>query len=167
MKSVHYTQIAPQIQEALSHGGAFLSAKHQNSINTMTIGWAFFGPSWKKDCFVAMVRKSRHTHAMIEESGVFTVSIPAPGTLREQLALCGSKSGRDMDKFAAAGLTPVSGSQVDCPIVGECAFHMECRVVLTQDMTPDRLDAAIDKSAYAKGDYHTLYFGEILRCYES
>lgn len=167
MKQIHYTQAAARLDEGLKKGGVFLTVKDADKVNTMTIGWAFFGTSWRKDCFVAMVRASRHTHGMLDHSGVFTVSVPASGELRKELALCGSKSGRNVDKFAEAGLTAQAGQALDCPVVGECALHLECRVVHAQDMTPERLDGAIRSAAYAEGDYHTLYFGEIVACYEA
>ena len=37
--------------------------------------------------------------------------------------------------------------------------------MLIQDMTPDRMDPALIQGTYAAGDYHTMFFGEILRCY--
>jgi len=52
---------------------------------------------------------------------------------------CGIVSGRDADKFAAAGLTAVPGSVVDAPLVAECPFNVECRVVGIQEMGEYRL----------------------------
>lgn len=76
--------------------GAFLMVDG----NPMTIGWAQFGVIWGRPVCTVFVRHSRHTHALLEKSNVFTVSVPAAGTMREALAYCGSHSGRDGDKLA-------------------------------------------------------------------
>ena len=54
---------------------------------------------------------------------------------------------------------------MDAPIVGECGLHYECRVVLTQEMTEDRMAPEVLRTAYPRRDLHTIYFGEIMTCY--
>ena len=54
---------------------------------------------------------------------------------------------------------------MSAPIIGECGLHFECRTLLRQDMTPDRMDPSLAKGVYGAGDFHTMFFGEILRCY--
>lgn len=74
------------------------------------------------------LRKSRHTHAAIVERRAFTVNIP-PTELVGQADFCGIASGRTVDKFGAAGLTPKRGEFVDAPLVGEFPVCMECRLL--------------------------------------
>jgi flavin reductase (DIM6/NTAB) family NADH-FMN oxidoreductase RutF len=74
------------------------------------------------------IRPSRFSHRIIRESECFTVNIPTREILR-QVDLCGVVSGRDGDKFARSGLTPMDGSAVDAPIVAECPVNFECRVI--------------------------------------
>ena len=112
-----------------------------------------------------MVRPSRHTYQMIEASGEFTVSLPLKD-MKAALGICGSKSGRDTDKFAAAGLKPTPARQIKTPVIEGCGLHYECRVVFKQTMDPAQLDQSITEEKYASGDFHTLYFGEILACYK-
>ena len=167
MKQIHYTEGAARFGLAMEKGGAFLTVKGADGrANTMTIGWAYIGYSWRKPGLVVMVRPSRYSYAMLAETGVFTVSVPALGTLGEQLRLCGTVSGRDGDKFALAGLTAAPAQSIDCPIVAECPLHFECRVSYTQDMVPNALNEAIDASCYGQKDYHAMFFGEIVACYE-
>ena len=67
----------------------------------MTIGWAFFGPAWRKRLFIAMVRPQRHTFGLMEKAEEFTVSIPTTRPLKEELAFAGSRSGRESLIYAS------------------------------------------------------------------
>ena len=144
--------------------GAFLTVRAGDRLNTMTIGWATIGFCWQKPVFMVVVRDSRHTFGIIEEAADFTVTIPS-GDMHKETLFCGTKSGRDMDKFAACGLTTASSRQAVSPIIDLPGLHFECRIVYKNAMDPAHLvpDYA---SLYPQKDYHTLYFGEILACYE-
>ncbi len=144
--------------------GAFLTTKHADKTNTMTIGWGSIGYIWKMPIFMVMVRPSRFTHQLLESNNEFTVSIPSPA-LSSALGICGTKSGKDLDKIAAAGLTLQNGRQVSVPVIGNCLQHYECRVVFKQDMTDKELNSQIKTAFYSAGDYHTLYFAEIVTTY--
>lgn len=134
--------------------------------NAMTIGWGTVGIIWGKPIFVVLVRPSRYTHGLMEQTEDFTVNVPS-AELREAVAFCGSKSGRDYDKFAEKGLTAVPGKKVKSPIIDECVIHYECKVVHKNDVLKDELAGAIVSSAYPAGDFHTIYYGEILSVYAS
>ena len=84
------------------------------------------------------VRASRHTMRLIEASREFTVNIPAVG-MEAIVDYCGIVSGDDIDKFAGAGLTPVKGAVVSAPVVAECPFNIECRVVDIRELGEYRL----------------------------
>jgi flavin reductase (DIM6/NTAB) family NADH-FMN oxidoreductase RutF len=73
------------------------------------------------------VAHSRHTWALLKAEGEFVVNVPTEGQL-EAVRACGRLSGRDGDKFAEAGLTPVPSAAVAAVSVAECAAHIECRV---------------------------------------
>lgn len=78
------------------------------------------------------VAPQRYSHKLIEESGEFVVNVPSI-TLKRQMELCGSRSGKDLDKFAAAGLTPIPSLKVKPPRIKECFGHLECKVVQTHE----------------------------------
>ena len=147
--------------------GAFLMVDG----NPMTIGWAQFGVIWGRPVCTVFVRHSRHTHALLEKSNVFIVSVPAAGTMREALAYCGSHSGRDGDKLAACGLSLLAPRAGGAAPLDGCAIHFECRVVFRAESDLDCLEPGLrarfygDNQATADGDPHTLYFGEILAAY--
>lgn len=163
MKEVNYLEYADKAIEVLSKG-AFLTTAADGQVNTMTIAWGSIGFVWAKPVFMAMVRPSRHTYQLIEKSGEFTVSIPL-NDMQQALALCGTKSGRDMDKMAAAGLSTLPGQKVSTPAIAGCGLHFECKVLYKQAMTSENLETEINSKKYGTGDYHTLYFGEIVSAY--
>ena len=96
---------------------------------------------------IICVGESRYSHKLIEETGAFVVNIPTKDLL-EQVELCGSESGRYLDKFEASGLTAKPAKTVKPPIIEECIGHLECRVV----------------NKFSAGD-HTIFVGEVLAAY--
>ncbi len=73
------------------------------------------------------VRSERYSHGLIENTGEFVVNIPGEDLL-EATDRCGHVSGRDVDKFAAFGLTPEPATEVKTPLIAECPVNMECKV---------------------------------------
>ena len=90
------------------------------------------------------VSPRRHSHDLIARSGEFVVNVPAI-ELEKEMHFCGVRSGRDVDKFAETGLTPVPAKRVRPPLIEECFGHLECRVV----------------QSHVCGD-HTLFVAEVL-----
>ena len=164
MKDLDYMTIAEDAIKKIKKG-AFLTVKAGNALNTMTIGWATFGFIWQKPIMMVAVRSSRHTFGIIEAAGDFTVTVPT-GDMDKEIALCGSKSGRALDKFKA-GLETSKGMKVVSPIIKTPGYHYECKIVYKTAMNPAYLDKNYDTSLYPLKDYHTLYFGEIMACYET
>ena len=160
-----YTDYLKETNKMLGHGGLLLaSVDAQGKPNAMTIGWGTIGTIWGKPIFIVMVRPSRHTFSLIESSGDFTVNVPAPN-LKDKVSFCGTVSGRDHDKFKEKELTAVHGKQVKSPIIQECSIHYECKVVHKNDVIPDELSDDIRNRAYRNGDFHRIFFGEILAVY--
>jgi flavin reductase (DIM6/NTAB) family NADH-FMN oxidoreductase RutF len=163
MKDLNYMAIAEDAIKRIKKG-AFLTVKAGDRLNVMTIGWAAFGLVWQKPIMMVAVRSSRHTFGIIEKADDFTVTVPT-GDMDKAIALCGSKSGRDMDKFKMAGLETGTGMKVASPIIKARGYQFECRIVYKSAMNPAYLDDRYDTSLYPEKDYHTLYFGEIVACY--
>ncbi len=160
-----YTDYLKETNKMLGQGGLLLaSVDDQGNPNAMTIGWGTVGIIWGKPIFVVLVRPSRYTHGLIEITDDFTVNVPPP-ELADKVLYFGTVSGRDQDKFKAKGLTTTPGKKVKSPIVEECVIHYECRVVHKNDVIPDELTEEIRNSAYPQGDFHRIYFGEILAVY--
>ncbi|MEW6670085.1 MAG: flavin reductase family protein [Thermodesulfobacteriota bacterium] len=165
MKTVDYMSVADDSVKKIKKG-AFLTVKSGDRLNTMAIGWTTFGFVWRKPIMMVAVRLTRHTYDIIEKAGNFTVTVPLEDMSRE-IAFCGSKSGRDYDKFKECRLKTAESRQVASPIIAVKGRHYECRIVYKSAMDPAHLDKDMDQSLYPQKDYHTLYFGEILDCYET
>ena len=162
---VHYTHDLDKTLGALTRGGILLaSTKRSGESNTMTIGWGTVGTIWGKEIFVVMVRPSRYTHEFIEDSGEFTVNVPTPD-MKKWVAYAGTKSGRDGDKFAEFGMTISPGQKVSAVTIDACPLVYECKVVHKNEVIPANLDPDITSRSYPRGDFHTVYFGEILGVY--
>ena len=165
MKNLNYMNIAEDAIKKIKKG-AFLTVKSADAFSTMTIGWATFGFIWQKPIMMVAVRPTRHTFGIIEKSSDFTVTIPS-GDMSKAIAFCGSKSGRDVDKFKMCSLETADGQNVASPIIKVPGIHFECKIVYKSAMNPTHLDKNLDKAIYPQKDYHTLYFGEIQACYET
>lgn len=150
--------------------GILLTTKADGKVNSMTIGWGFLGIQWAKPIFVVLVRQSRHTKKMLDENPEFTVNIPLGAIDKNILGVCGTKSGRDMDKIAELGLTLEEGETVSVPAIKELPLTLECKVIYKQDQDPKAITPEDDTRFYAKGtanegDYHTAYYGQITAAY--
>lgn len=164
MKTIDYMSVAEKALARIKKG-AFLTVKAGEDLNTMTIGWATLGFVWTKPIFMVAVRDSRYTFGIMERAKDFTVSVPMTD-MRDEVMFCGTKSGRDYDKFKECGIKAGSAKKTLSPIIETPGIHFECRIVFKAAMDPALLDAEYDAKLYPEKDYHTLYFGEILECYE-
>lgn len=139
--------------------GAFLMVNG----NPMTIGWGQFGVLWGKPTFTVYVRKSRFTHDLLEKSNTFTVSVPSHGTLKKELALCGTKSGRDLNKMQALNASFFANRFGAQNGFSGCKYHIECRILLRSELDETAIEnETLQKRYYPNGDSHTMYVGEIL-----
>ena len=163
MHNKGYLENADQMMERIKKG-AFLTVRADDKVNTMTIGWATLGYIWQRPICMIAVRDSRHTFSLLEKTDNFTVTVPAPNTYHDAVMLCGSKSGRDTDKFKECALRQKTAQLVQSPIIDIPGNHYECRIVYKSAMDSTFMNPELEK-LYPKKDYHTLYFGEILACY--
>ncbi len=165
LKNIDALAIGDKIVQSLKPS-VFLTTAAEGKINTMVIGWGAIGVMWGKPVFTAMVRKSRYSWELLEKSNEFTVSIPTHD-MKEALKICGTKSGRDIDKFTAAALMPQAGQKIKTPVLAGAGIHLECKVLYKQDMQPENMDKAEKERWYGDGgDWHTMYFAEIVASYE-
>ncbi|MDD3270462.1 MAG: flavin reductase, partial [Syntrophomonadaceae bacterium] len=104
---------------------------------------------------------------LLQKAQEFTLSIPLDNEMKKPLAIAGSSSGRDIDKFSTLKLKAQAGKCISSPVIGDCGLIYECRVIYRQSMDPDMLNQDIREKFYASEDYHVMYFGEILACYSN
>ena len=167
-KHIDIFDYAGAVCKAMSRG-ILLTTKRGEEVNTMTIGWGTVGIEWGKPVFVAYVRESRHTRVLLDETGEFTVNIPIDGIDRNIIAVCGTKSGRDLNKIEALNLTLEEPDQISVPGIKELPLTIECKVLFRNVQDESRLPEPIRSRFYTGGsneaDYHIAYYAEILSAY--
>jgi len=153
------------VMELLRDPGLLLvSSDADGNPNVMTIGWAQLGIVWGKPIMSVFVRPSRFTYDRVDTTGDFTVNVP-PAGMADVVQYCGTVSGRDEDKFVTRDLTVVPAKQVASSVIEECVLHYECSVVHKNDLDPSTLAPGIARSAYPDGDFHRVFFGEVVAVY--
>lgn len=145
-----------------------LAAGNEGGWNAMTVAWGHLGAIWGRPgrpgslpTAVVYVRPSRYTKEFMDREGQFTLSLFGPER-RKALAAIGSRSGRDGDKCAEAGLSPVfDGGTVyldGAKLVLVCWKLYQAPLAAEGFVEPGLLDAN-----YPERDLHEMYVGEITR----
>ncbi len=129
--------------------------------NPMTVSWGGFGTLWQRPVVTVYVRPTRHTYSLLVAHPEFTLNF-LPEELHDALDLCGTRSGRETDKWEAAGLGKSPGRRVAVPRVAEAVLSFECRVLATLDVDPRRFLEPEIEELYPARDYHRAFFGEVL-----
>ncbi len=145
--------------------------------NFLTVAWTGTICTNPAMCYIS-VRPERYSHALICETMEFTINLTTAGMAR-MTDLAGVKSGRDIDKWAVTGFTPLPGVAVRCPMIEESPLSIECRVmeivrlgshdmfiaevvnVVADDRWIDAATGAFDLAAaglmaYSHGGYYAL-----------
>ncbi len=163
-KTVDAFDYAQEICKAVKQG-VLLTTRADGKVNTMTIAWGNIGMIWGRPVFIAYVRQSRHTKAMLEANGEFTVNVPVGEFDNKILGFCGTKSGRDVDKIEAMGLHLEEPETISVPGIHELPLTLECKVIYKQDQVLSDIPEDVIARYYPKPDHHTIYYGEILNAY--
>lgn len=134
----------------------------ERGYNTMTASWGHLGHIWGFDTSVIYVRPQRYTKQFVDREEKYTLCF-FPG-YKKEMGYLGTKSGRDEDKVAAVGLTPVFGNGFT--YFAEASLVLVCRKLYQAPLKEEYfLDKRIVTDDYPKKDFHDLYVGEILEVY--
>ena len=137
-----------------------ITAGTEDKCNTMTASWGGLGVLWGKPVATVYIRPQRYTMEFVEGSEFFTLAFFGE-EYRKALALCGSKSGRDVDKVKECGFT-VMEAEGGAPYFAQAELVLVCKKAYWQDMDPAHfLDPEIE-THYAQRDYHRIFIGEIV-----
>ena len=162
MKEINIRDIRKSAAELISDGWGLVTAGNEEKFNTMTVSWGALGEIWGKDAAFVFIRPQRYTFEFIEREEIFTLAFFSE-EYKDALKICGSKSGRDIDKIAATGLTPVftyGGVTFE-----EAEYTVICRKMASQFIDPSGFEDKDIEKNYPSGDYHKVYIGEILKVY--
>ncbi len=97
MERIEINQLSENFIEAVGKEWMLITAGVLENFNMMTASWGGMGYLWNKPVAFIFVRPERYTYEFIEKSDYFTLSFL--GKLRKVYNICGSKSGRDIDKL--------------------------------------------------------------------
>ncbi len=164
---MRFTEISPyELENSLKLIGKdwmLITAEDNDKVNAMTASWGCMGVLWNKPVAVGFIRPQRHTFALAEAEQRISIAF-LDERYRSALNVCGTKSGRDCDKLALAGLTAEELCGV--PVIGEARLVLICRKLYVGDIQEQGF---VDKSLlsnYKNGDYHRMYVWEIEHAYK-
>lgn len=162
-KNIEVESIRENFFKAMAKDWMLLCAGDIQSYNMMTAAWATYGILWNKPVAISYVRPERHTFQFTEKNSFFTINF-FPEKYKYVLDLCGSRSGRDINKMKIEGLHPVQTKQGNV-IFNEASLAIECEKKYYDDIKPGNfLDPSI-KNLYLSNDYHRFYIGEIINAW--
>lgn len=163
-----------QILQSLSKG-ILLTTAADGRVNTMTIAWGFLGIDWNAPIFATLVRTNRFSRTLLDKNPEFTINAPVGPHDRKILGVAGTKSGWDMDKITALGLTLVKPEKVSVPALLEFPLTLECQVIYRKQQDPDAIPREIREAYHPQHvdsrvaginrDYHIAYYGAIVAAY--
>ena len=103
-----------------------VSSSHKRKDSIITLAWGGTCSSSPPTVGIA-IRKNRFSYDLIANSKEFVVNIPTTEML-EEVELCGTKSGRDIDKWKECNFTKKKSTVVKTPFIQECPVSMECKL---------------------------------------
>ncbi len=156
-KEINAKELKENFIRLISEEWSLITAGDESGYNMMTASWGFAGEMWGNDAVMAVVRPQRYTMEFIEKSDYFTLSFY--GDNKAVHKVCGSMSGRDVNKTELTGLTPVFD--------GNSVYFKQARLVIIckkQYVQPMEEEFFTDREClkwYDNRDYHYMIIGKI------
>ena len=156
-KEISAREIDGNLVKAISEEWMLISAGDESGYNMMTASWGFAGEMWGNDAVVAMVRPQRYTMEFLEKSDYFTLSFY--GDKKDIHKVCGSMSGRDVNKTELTGLTPVFGD--NSVYFSEARLVLVCKKQYVDLLKEEKFTDLSPLKWYDNKDYHYMIIGKI------
>ena len=139
--------------DRIKNGWMLITAEHNGRANTMTASWGTLGVLWGRPVISLYVRPQRFTYSLLKESKRFSVSFLGE-EYRNAMRICGSLSGRQIDKFKAADLSCAHFGTV--PYVYESEQVMICKKLYSDILRKDKFTSSEPLVHYRdnQNDYH-------------
>ena len=160
MKKIDVKDLKQNVFSLIGDQWMLITAGTAEKCNTMTASWGGLGVFWGSPAATCYIRPQRYTKEFVDREEYFTLSF-FDESYRPQLSLCGSKSGRDVDKVKECGFT-VKTAECGAPYFEEASLVLVCRKRFAQPMDPQRMPEDVKERWYPQKDYHTMYIGEIV-----
>ena len=160
-KEITPNEITKNPFEMIGKDWLLLTAGNEQSLNTMTVSWGGVGVLWGKNVVFTFIRPQRYTLEFIDREDYFTLS-GFGGDYKKELTLCGTATGRDIDKVEQTGLTPCFNTEA--PYFEQAKTVLVCKKLYKQKIQPECfIDKSLDSTNYQAGDYHEVFVGEIVK----
>lgn len=167
MKKISVDALNDNFFESIGKEWMLVTSGTAGRFNMMTASWGCVGWLWNKPVAIIFIRPERFTHEFVEKEEKLTLSFLGKGAdMRSVYNICGSQSGRDIDKVAETGLTPLA-TDCGCVTFEQSRLTLECAKLYKDRINPEHfIDSSINKwYGDGKGGFHDVYVLEILNVY--
>lgn len=163
-EEIKFCEIKENLTKTLAEDWALVTAGDTNGYNTMTVSWGAFGELWGQDTATIYIRPQRYTEEFLNKNDYFSICF-FPSELKQQIhSVCGSKSGRDVDKVKEAKIT--TAFDENAPYFEEARIVLICRKTAKANFTPEQfIDDSIAQKWYPQNDFHNIYYGTIEKAF--
>jgi flavin reductase (DIM6/NTAB) family NADH-FMN oxidoreductase RutF len=166
MKEISFSELSFNPMTMIAKEWMLVTAGNETrGYNTMTASWGHLGSIWGHGgglpTAVIYLRPQRYTKEFVDREELFTISV-FPEEYKKDLGYLGRVSGRDEDKVAATGLTPVF--EEDCTYFRQAKLVLVCRKLYQSTLQEDGfIDKSILSEHYPTRDLHDMYIGQIIK----
>ena len=160
MRKIDLKALDKNVFSAIADQWMLITAGTADRCNTMTASWGGLGVIWGSPAATCYIRPQRYTKEFVDREEYFTLTFFGE-EYRKALQLCGSRSGREVDKVKECGFT-VRAAECGAPYFEEAELVLVCRKRFAQPMDPANIPQNVKDKFYPEQDYHTLYIGEIV-----
>lgn len=149
--------------ELIGNEWMLITAGDLQNHNTMTASWGGVGIMWNNPVVTTYIRPQRYTKEFIDREKYFTVSF-YDNQFKPALQLCGTKSGREINKTKESGLTPkIFGQSI---AFEQAKLVIVCEKQYVQQIDPKSfIDCQIIDNSYPNDDFHFMYISKIVETY--
>jgi flavin reductase (DIM6/NTAB) family NADH-FMN oxidoreductase RutF len=160
-RAIKPKELTDNVFKLLDWDWMLITAGKLDKYNTMTASWGHMGIMWNLPVAIIWIRPQRHTYGFAERNSHFTLSF-FTRKYRSALQFCGSHSGRDYDKAAETGLTPVATKKGNV-YFEEARLVMECEKIYSDTLKSARfIIPEVASRHYPKNDFHRFFMGHIV-----
>ena len=157
-KEINIKDLKENLVSLISDEWTLITAGNQDKFNMMTASWGGFGEMWNKEVVSVVIRPQRYTKEFIDNEEYFTLTFF--GDNKDVHKICGSKSGREVDKQKETGLTPVFAD--NSVYFEQARLVVVCKKVYCQKIEPECfVEKSYIEQYYPENDFHYTYVGEI------
>ena len=163
MKRLEIKELSENFFEAIGKEWMLVTAGTKDGFNTMTASWGGIGWLWNKPVAFIFIRPERFTYEFVEKSDFLTLSFLGEENKKIH-DVCGSKSGREVDKVKETGLKPLFTDQGNV-LFEQARLSLECKKLYANTIKESCfLDKKLIEKWYggAHGGFHKMYVAEIV-----